>query len=244
MPGFSRDLPAAATARPGSEAYDLLFVGNDNHFNITGLLAFLDQEKALLEGRRLAVAGRVCFDERVRAAAEGRPNISLLGFVDDLAETYGASKLAISPVEGTGLKIKAVEALAHGKPVFGSPHTLAGLPPGYGDCVFLFDREAMAAMLGRSGPAGKGQRAAAGLYSGTLAEAGDLDRFRRLCRSPDRGPLGLRHRLSHQVVAEQDAVHLDQHREMPVIVRHEGAEGEAGAFGQNCSDSMKSGWRS
>lgn len=176
VPGFSRALPAAAAAKPGEEAYDLLFVGNDNHFNITGLLAFLDQEKDFLEGRRLAVAGRVCFDDRVRAATEGRPNVSLLGFVDDLAETYGASKLAISPVEGTGLKIKAVEALAHGKPVFGSPHTLAGLPPGYEDCVFLFDREAMAAMLDDPAQVEKAG-AAARHYSKKLAEAGDLDRF-------------------------------------------------------------------
>ena len=71
-----------------------------------------------------------------RQAAQNKPNVRLLGYVDDISDLYSRCRVAISPIDGTGLKIKVIEALAAGKPVFGSRHTIAGLPLGYQHCVF------------------------------------------------------------------------------------------------------------
>jgi glycosyltransferase involved in cell wall biosynthesis len=70
-----------------------------------------------------------------------------LGFVDDIGDLYRRTKIVISPVDGTGLKIKVVEALSAGKPVFGSQHSIEGLPPGADDCVFIINATHMSKML-------------------------------------------------------------------------------------------------
>ena len=93
------------------------------------------------------MVGRVGENTSVRAFAQDRPHIDLLGFVDDLSAIYAASKAAISPVDGTGLKIKAVEALGHGRPVFASRHSMEGLAPGYDRCVFPIERSLIERIL-------------------------------------------------------------------------------------------------
>jgi glycosyltransferase involved in cell wall biosynthesis len=46
------------------------------------------------------------------------PNIEFLGFVDDLPSFYQNAKMAISPLlEGTGVKIKNIEAIEYGLPI-------------------------------------------------------------------------------------------------------------------------------
>jgi hypothetical protein len=62
-------------------------------------------------------------------------------------QIYRRSQAAVSPVVGTGLKIKIVDALAKGKPVFASQSSLAGLPPGYEGCVFPIQRRIMSRIL-------------------------------------------------------------------------------------------------
>lgn len=139
-------LPTLTLAQE-THRYDLLFVGSENILNVEGLCGFIADHRDQLARWRLAVVGRVCDDPRVRAAARGLPGVDLLGYVDDLIGLTRECKLAISPVEGTGLKIKVRDALFLGKPVFGSPGTLAGLPTGYEACVFPIDGAAIQAML-------------------------------------------------------------------------------------------------
>ena len=53
----------------------------------------------------------------------------LLPQVPDPAAFYQAVDCVLNPmVPGTGLKIKTVEALAHGRPVLGTRHAFSGLP--------------------------------------------------------------------------------------------------------------------
>lgn len=58
------------------------------------------------------------------------PGVSLLGPVDSVNEFYHRVELVLAPIRlGGGMKVKVVEALAHGTPVLATGHATAGLPP-------------------------------------------------------------------------------------------------------------------
>jgi hypothetical protein len=111
------------------------------------LIGFLQEHGSWLAKYRVAVCGKVCQHPDVIQVARRYPNVSLMGFVDDIDQIYRRSRAAVSPVVGTGLKIKIVDALAKGKPVFASQSSLAGLPPGYEGCVFPIQREIVSRIL-------------------------------------------------------------------------------------------------
>jgi hypothetical protein len=127
--------------------YDLLFVGSSVALNVEGISTFIAEHDAWLARYRLAICGDVCDVESIRALCRGRPNLSLLGVVRDLNVPFSEAKCAISPVEGTGLKIKVVDALARGKPVFASRQSFDGLTPGYDGCVLPTDEAVMSQIL-------------------------------------------------------------------------------------------------
>jgi GT2 family glycosyltransferase len=55
--------------------------------------------------------------------------IEFVGHVDDIAEVYGSARVAISPILwGAGVKLKTVEALAHGVPVVATTIGAEGMP--------------------------------------------------------------------------------------------------------------------
>lgn len=153
-----------AALRADTFRYDLLFVGSENILNVDGLIGFVTAHRAWLQGRSLAVVGRVCFDERVRLAVRELPGVELLGYVDDLDAVTAQSKLVIAPVDGTGLKIKMLEALATGKPVFASAGALAGLPPGHEHCAFPIEEAAMQRLLDDDEPRRAAEDAALTYY--------------------------------------------------------------------------------
>lgn len=120
----------------GSDEYDLIFVGSLSQINSAGLCRFLQEFAGQLKSYRLLICGEICGDPRVRHLASTMPNLTLAGFVDDLAPLYQKSRFAISPVKGTGLKIKIVTALKHSVPVIANHSSIQGLPQGYTGCVF------------------------------------------------------------------------------------------------------------
>jgi glycosyltransferase involved in cell wall biosynthesis len=142
---------------------------------------------------RIAVVGRVCENSSIREFKQGRPYINLLGFVEDLSAVYASSKAAISPVDGTGLKIKVVEALSHRRPVFASRHSMEGLAAGYGGCVFPIERAYIERVLFDDAALEKAQTAALA-YSESLGTAGDLTAFMNFLgrASNAAGPIGSR----------------------------------------------------
>jgi glycosyltransferase involved in cell wall biosynthesis len=179
VPGYQSTQPSAAPIAADVPArHELLFVGSENPFNVRGLAAFLRENEAWLAERRIGLAGKVCDVPEIQAIAAAWPsgNLDVLGFVDDLAPLYAAAKVVISPVDGTGLKIKVVEALAHGKPVLGSPHSRDALPPGYEGCVLPLDRAHAEALL--DDPARlSAAEAAARAYYDVFSRAGDRQRL-------------------------------------------------------------------
>jgi glycosyltransferase involved in cell wall biosynthesis len=177
IPQYPSVIPMRRADKPESGyLYDLVFVGSDMFQNVRGLLAFFEDNKTWLSSLRIAVVGRVGENASVRAFAQGRPQIHLLGFVDDLSLVYAASKAAISPVDGTGLKIKAVEALGHGRPVFASRHSMEGLAPGYDRCVFPIARSLIERILWND-PELEAAQASALAYWESLGVAGDMAQF-------------------------------------------------------------------
>jgi glycosyltransferase involved in cell wall biosynthesis len=103
-------------------------VASDNALNVHGLSAFLVECWPLIKERvpgvRLHIVGRVGDMCRI-----DDPSIRYSGWISDLDQTYREAKVIINPtVAGTGLKIKSVQALAHGKPLVAWTNGVEGLP--------------------------------------------------------------------------------------------------------------------
>ncbi|PIE31908.1 hypothetical protein CSA56_16970 [candidate division KSB3 bacterium] len=92
-----------------------LFVGSDIEHNVYGLKWFLNEVWPLVDRvlptSELHVCGTVC-----AKITDSTQNVKLLGKVEDLDQEYAEAKLCIIPlIAGSGLKIKLVEALSHGR---------------------------------------------------------------------------------------------------------------------------------
>jgi len=88
---------------------------------------------------RLAIYGTVCGSVEVA----GNENISLMGFVPDLNSIYEKADIMINPIRfGAGMKIKNIEALAHGIPLITTTHGARGLEPVIGKAFFTADTPA------------------------------------------------------------------------------------------------------
>jgi glycosyltransferase involved in cell wall biosynthesis len=117
---------------------NIVVVASDNALNVHGLNAFLDDCWPLIKRAHpkaiLHVVGKVGDACRVEDSA-----IRFSGWVDDLDLIYREASVIINPtVAGTGLKIKSVQALAHGKPLVAWPNGIEGLnyvgQPPYREC--------------------------------------------------------------------------------------------------------------
>ncbi|ELY1993147.1 glycosyltransferase family 4 protein [Flavobacterium psychrophilum] len=102
--------------------YDLIFVGSDNPFNIKAIHWFLENVYPLLP-----IQIKICIVGRVSNNVSDYKNIEKHIFVEDLSSFYNQSKIAICPMlEGTGIKIKVVEALSYGLPIAGTLKSIDG----------------------------------------------------------------------------------------------------------------------
>jgi Glycosyl transferases group 1 len=111
--------------QPGEDGR-VLFVGSKTAPNIVGLRWFLDKVwPAVLAGvpdAELAVAGSVA-----TAISGNVLGVRLLGAMPSLEALYRDAAVVISPLPvGSGLKIKLVEALGHGKAIVATTATVQG----------------------------------------------------------------------------------------------------------------------
>ncbi len=114
--------PVAAPA-PGSGA-SLLFVGSNTAPNVDGLRWLFQAVWPGLSGVTLVVAGAVR-----DAFPAAPPGVRFTGPVRDLAALYAEAALVLVPLRaGSGLKIKLIEALGHGKAVVATSVALQGIP--------------------------------------------------------------------------------------------------------------------
>ncbi len=112
------------------------FVGSKIDVNLHGLLAFVEQAwpeiRASVPEARLEVCGGVCeYDKLRQVAAASGGSIVLRGIVPQVADIYNGPAVSICPLwAGSGLKIKMVEAMAHGKAIVTTPVGSEGLEDG------------------------------------------------------------------------------------------------------------------
>jgi glycosyltransferase involved in cell wall biosynthesis len=104
------------------------FIGNLDYLpNEISLREFLDSWAGRFQqsGIRMVVAGY----GSDKVAGWGF-DVDILGAVDELSSFYDLIDAAIVPIaHGAGIKVKAVEALSFGKPVFATDHVRAGFAP-------------------------------------------------------------------------------------------------------------------
>lgn len=133
-------LQPVRTAQAG-EGGGLLFVGSGTAPNVDAMHWFLAKIWPLVYARHPAaqftLAGTVC--DKLSEKTQ-RPGVVLLGRVADLGPLYRRADIVIAPLRvGSGLKIKLVEALAHGKPVVATSVAAQGVEQLVAGAVALAD---------------------------------------------------------------------------------------------------------
>ena len=119
--------PDCAPMTPVEPATDLLIIGSQIEHNKRGLRQFLEgawpEIQAQAPGTRLQICGRVGED----IAADDNIRVTLN--VPNLTPFYLGTKIALlTTVTGAGIKIKTIEALAHGCCIVAHEHSVKGVP--------------------------------------------------------------------------------------------------------------------
>lgn len=142
----------AKAPEPGRDG-SILFVGSSAAPNVEGVKWFIEncwhRIKSSHPGVQLHVAGTVT--QFMGPMPDG---VQSLGFVESIDPLYEDGAVVISPLRtGTGLKIKLIEALGHGKAIVGTSKTLEGVEEYLADAIVVEDEparfaEAVIALLG------------------------------------------------------------------------------------------------
>jgi len=134
--------PPHDVAPPDSKAgvKTILFAGHAGHEpNRQGLMRFLRNCWPKIAARAPDAMLRIIGSgwEGLPADLAARVRVERAGFVDDLAAEYRRAHFVVSPVyEGAGVKIKVIEALAHGRAVVADSHSARGFPEKLrADCI-------------------------------------------------------------------------------------------------------------
>jgi len=107
----------------------VLIVASGNPLNIYSVQHFIDNVWAKivvdLPGSTLRIVGGI----GKALDCQESIGVEIAGYVPDLTSEYADATIVINPViAGTGLKIKSLEALAHGKALVSTPAGVEGLP--------------------------------------------------------------------------------------------------------------------
>lgn len=104
--------------------YDLVYVASANTYNRMSAKWFLDKVYPLLSKDI-----KICFVGKITEAIDDYPNITKINFVENLDDVYWPSKVVICPMlEGTGIKLKVIEAMANRLPSVCTIRGIDGLP--------------------------------------------------------------------------------------------------------------------
>lgn len=111
--------------------------------NVHGLLWFMDQcwsdLKDMHPDLTMDIIGKNP-DQRLLQAAEGKPGIQFLGFVDDLAPHYAEHRVFLVPLRfGSGIKVKLLNAMYRGIPTVTTSIGMEGLEVENGRELFIAD---------------------------------------------------------------------------------------------------------
>jgi glycosyltransferase involved in cell wall biosynthesis len=134
--------PMAIRARTDPQPGDnrtVLFVGSNHASNVIGLKWFLEAVwpavRKSVSDCDLLVAGSV-----ISSFPDGAAGVRFLGLIPDLEPLYAKAGVIVSPVTiGSGLKIKLIEALGHGKAVVATSVTIEGVEEAVAAAVAVRD---------------------------------------------------------------------------------------------------------
>ena len=121
---FMMDEPLQSKKPASEREFDLIYIASDNVHNIKSAKWFFNEVYPLLPKElKIAVIGKIN-----NYIADGYV-ITRIPFAEKLEGYYNNSKIALCPMlQGTGVKIKVVEALAYGLPVVCTSRGTDGLP--------------------------------------------------------------------------------------------------------------------
>ncbi|MBB4035899.1 glycosyltransferase involved in cell wall biosynthesis [Dysgonomonas hofstadii] len=108
-----------------NKEYDIVYVASDNQWNRMSVKWFLSEVYPLLPGHL-----KICIVGKINVVIEEEyPNVEKIPFAADLGDVYAKSRISICPMlEGTGIKLKVLEAFSFGLPVVCTQRGLDGLP--------------------------------------------------------------------------------------------------------------------
>lgn len=137
---FGIDLDAVPAGATGAPDHVFHFGSMDWTPNVLGVEWLLREVwPAVRPGTQLRLAGKR-FPEELRAEAERLPGVEVVGEVEDPWSVLGAAGVAVIPIaSGSGMRIKAVEALAAGRPVVTTTTGIEGIPAIHRRHVWIAD---------------------------------------------------------------------------------------------------------
>ena len=105
--------------------WDIYFIGFDNPFNVEGLKWFLEEVYPLLSKNiKIVLVGSA-----TKHIENKYVNVDIIPFAPSLEDIYADVKIAICPMfQGTGMKVKVVEAMAQGFPIVCNERGVDGFP--------------------------------------------------------------------------------------------------------------------
>jgi len=108
---------------------NILFFSGGGDLNLNGINKYLDEvwPRLISEDQeiKLIIGGNICKYIDAKSLPQG---VNLMGRYDDISRFYELGDIVINPIfEGSGLKIKTFEALAHGKTTVVDPHSTIGI---------------------------------------------------------------------------------------------------------------------
>ena len=128
-------MPLSSTNPPFSSncPYDFLMVGGNSTQNESGFHFFFEKILPLVLPRHtnitIAIAGGLSNSSFCRSISQTYCGLKLLGYCDNLDQIYAKTKIVIStPIYGSGIKVKTVEAMLYGKCVLSNNKGLEGIP--------------------------------------------------------------------------------------------------------------------
>jgi glycosyltransferase involved in cell wall biosynthesis len=131
---LSKTIGSVSFQKSKKKKFKLLFFGSQFDPNIHGINTFYYNVLPHLDfSIQLVLAGGVCKVFKHRS-----PLIESVGFVDDISVLYSSVDAVIIPLfYGSGVSVKAVEALSYGKPIISTPKGIRGLSVKHGKEVLI-----------------------------------------------------------------------------------------------------------
>ena len=121
--------PVTYKSQPITGNHNVLFFSGGGELNVSGLEWYLHEIHPeivkLVPDYTLCIGGKICDCLNEHHIDK---NIKLYGVYDNVADFYQLGDVAINPAySGSGLKIKTIEAISHGKYIVVHPHSAEGL---------------------------------------------------------------------------------------------------------------------